>query len=77
MNIQAEKLHLIEWISRLNDKTLIERLMGIKDDYVKSKDWWAELTKEELESINKGLKDLDAGRTHSHSEAKDIYGKYL
>ena len=77
MNIQSEKLSLIEWISRLNDNSIIERLREIKEDYSKSDDWWDSLKKEELESINRGLKDLDEGRIHSNETARKIYEKYL
>ena len=55
MNIQTEKLGLIEWISKLNDISIIEKLKLIKEDYLKSKDWWDMLNKEELESIERGL----------------------
>jgi len=77
MNIQSEKLNLIEWISRLNDNSIIERLRNIKDDYSKSEDWWDSLKKEELESINRGLKDLDEGRVHTNETARKTYEKYL
>jgi predicted transcriptional regulator len=36
-----------------------------------------EVTKKELESINRGLKDFDEGNIHSHETALKIYGKYL
>ncbi len=77
MNIQTEKLDLIEWISRLNDNSIIDKLRQIKEDYSKSKDWWDTLNKEEIEFINRGLKDFEEGRTHSHDTARKIYGKYL
>ncbi len=77
MNIQTEKLNLIEWISKLNDISIIDKLRVIKEDYSKSKDWWDTLKKEELESINRGLKDFEEGRTHSHKTARQIYEKYL
>jgi predicted transcriptional regulator len=77
MNIQTEKLDLIEWISKLNDISMIERLTQIKEDFSKSKDWWDALNKEEIESINKGLSDFEEGRVHEHATAREIYGKYL
>lgn len=77
MNIQAEKLNLIEWISKLNDISVIEKLKKLKEDYSNSKDWWDALKKEELESINRGLKDFEEGRVHSHETARKIYEKYL
>nr|WP_319398618.1 hypothetical protein [uncultured Carboxylicivirga sp.] len=73
MNIQTEKLSLIEWISKLNDTSIIEKLSKIKDDYSKSDDWWDALKKDELDSINRGLEDFEEGRTHSQEEAHKIY----
>ncbi len=37
MNIQTAKLDLIEWISRLNDSSVIEKLRQLKEDYSNSK----------------------------------------
>jgi hypothetical protein len=77
MNIQTEKLNLIEWISKLNDTSVIERLRQIKEDYSNSEDWWDNLKKAEIESINRGLQDFEEGRIHSHDTACSIYDKYL
>ena len=77
MNIQTEKLGLIEWISKLNDISIIEKLKSIREDYLKSVDWWDTLNKEELESIERGLKDLEDGKIHSHETARKVYEKYL
>ena len=40
-------------------------------------DWYDLLTKEELESINRGIKDFEKGRVHPHEAALEVYGKYL
>lgn len=77
MNIHAEKISLIEWITRLNDTSIIEKLKEMQENYSKSSDWWNDLKKEEIESINRGLEDFEEGRTHSHETAKKIYEKYL
>ncbi len=77
MNIQAEKLVLIEWIARLNDLSVIEKVKRIHDDYVKSADWWDGISIGEKESIERGLKDISEGKVHSHETAKKIYEKYL
>jgi hypothetical protein len=77
MNIQTEKLGLIEWISQINDISIIEKIKSIQEDYSKSKDWWDFINKEELESIENGLKDLENGKIHSHETARKIYEKYL
>jgi hypothetical protein len=77
MNIQTQKLDLIGWISKLNDTSIIDRLRQIKDDYSKSEDWWDSLNKEELESIKRGLKDFEEGKTHSNETVRQVYEKYL
>ncbi|OFX20149.1 MAG: hypothetical protein A2033_17210 [Bacteroidetes bacterium GWA2_31_9] len=77
MSIQTEKLGLIEWILRINDTSILEQLSEFKYQYSKSKDWWDLLKKEELESINRGLKDFEEGKTHSHESVREFYGKYL
>lgn len=77
MSIQTEKLDLIEWISRLNDSSVIGKLRSIKENYTKSKDWHADLKNQELVSINRGLKDIEEGRMNPHASAKQIYGKHL
>ncbi len=77
MNIQTEKLNLIHWISSLNDTATISKLKMIKEDYSKSADWWDDLSNKELESINRGLKDIEAGNVHTHETARKLYEKYL
>lgn len=77
MNIHIEKLDLIEWISKLNDTSIIEKIQEIRKNYIHSKDWGDTLNKEEIESIEEGLKDLEEGRIHSHETARKIYEKYL
>jgi predicted transcriptional regulator len=39
--------------------------------------WEETLTQEEIESIERGLKDLEEGRIHSHETARKVYEKYL
>jgi predicted transcriptional regulator len=77
MNIQLEKLNLIEWITKLNDSSIVEKLKNIKEEYTNTKDWWDELTNEEIASINKGLKDIEEGKVHSHENVRKRYEKYL
>jgi predicted transcriptional regulator len=36
-----------------------------------------EATTEELESLNRGLRDFEEGKIHSHETARKIYEKYL
>lgn len=71
------KTRLIEWISRLNDISIIDKLRRKKEDYSKSKDGWDTIKEEGMESINRGLKDFEEGRIHSRDTTHSIYEKYL
>jgi hypothetical protein len=77
MNIHAQKLDLIGWISNLDNISILKRLYQIKVDYSKSQDWEKSLKKEEIESIKRGLKDISEGKVYSHETALEVYGKYL
>ena len=77
MNIQAEKLGLIEWITQLNDLSIIEKIKHIHDEYSKSKDWYENISVADKDSIDRGLIDIANGKTHSHETAQKIYEKYL
>lgn len=77
MDIKDEKLGLIEWISGLKDKKTIGKLKKIQEEQCISEDWWDSLKDKELESIKRGLKDIKAGRVHSHETARKFYEKYL
>lgn len=77
MNIQAEKLGLIEWIISLKDVSVIEKLKKIYIQDKTSNDWHNEISIEEKQSIERGLKNIEDGKVNSHKKAKSIYEKYL
>jgi hypothetical protein len=75
INIQNKKIELIQWLSTLNDESIIEKIMKLREN--EKTDWWNEISKEERKSIEKGIQDADSGNLKSHSEAKKIYEKWL
>lgn len=77
MNIQLEKLGLIEWISKINDSSIIEKIRKIHDESAVTPNWWDEISRQEKESIKRGLKDIAEGKVHTHETAKQVYEKYL
>jgi hypothetical protein len=40
-------------------------------------DWWDGITAKEKESIEYGLKDAEEKKLKSHSNARNLYGKWL
>lgn len=74
MGHEALKLELIEWLTHLNDDDTITYLKIVKDSSEKGSDWWQDLTIEQKDGIERGLKDIDAGRVTPHDQVRDKYG---
>lgn len=75
MNIQAEKLKLIEWIAKVQDLNTIEKLLKVRNE--NPYDWWDELSEYEKKEIELGIADIEQGKTVDHQEVKKLYEKYL
>lgn len=75
VNLQNKKIELIQWLSSINDESLIDKLMTLKK---KAKaDWWNEISNAEKKSLEKGIQDADNGKLTSHSNVKKVYEKWL
>jgi len=75
VNIQNKKIELIQWLSTLNDMSIIEKIIKLREQ--EKSDWWNEISVTEKKSLEKGIKDADAGKLNSHSDVKKIYEKWL
>lgn len=75
INIDTKKLALIQWLTSLNDVSMIDKIMELKQE--EKKDWWNEISDEEKESIEKGLSDAESGKLTPHSEIIKKYEKWL
>ena len=73
--ILDKKIELIQWLSSLEDKVIIDKLLQFRK--TETKDWWEITQDEEKASINKGIKDADNNKLNSHSSAKRIYEMWL
>lgn len=74
-NIESKKLALIQWLTSLNDVSMIDKILELKNK--ESKDWWDETSDEEKKSIKKGLEDANSGKLKPHSEIRKKYEKWL
>jgi len=74
MNLQAEKLDILQTIISTNDESLIMDvkafLSGRKDD------WFDELSEEQQKDVLAGLAEADNGDTVPHAEAVKLFGKW-
>lgn len=74
-NIESKKLALIQWLTSLNDVSMIDKILELKNK--ETKDWWNETSDEEKESIKKGLSDAESGKLKPHSEIRKKYERWL
>lgn len=75
MDIQAEKLQLIEWLAGLNDTRVLNEFITLKK--TKEVDWWDEISAEERSEIEEGLAQADRGELVPHKEVVAKYQKWL
>ena len=74
-NIQRAKIELIQWLTTVEDKSIIQRILELRKN--ETKDWWDEISDSEKKAIESGIFDANEGKLNSHSEAKKIYEKWL
>lgn len=77
MNTQtlSEKLELIQWLSTLEDTSIIKKLIQFRKE--ETKDWWDSISEEEKMSIEKGISEADNDQLKPQSEARKSYRKWL
>ena len=74
MDIQAEKLELIQAIIDIEDVSLIIQIQQLLYKHSMSDDWFDELTIEQQQSIDIGLEQADRGECIPHEEAMKRLG---
>lgn len=75
INLLNKKLELIQWLSTIEDSTIIEKILDLRKK--ESKDWWDSISESEKESIEKGLNDADSEKLNPHPNARKLYEKWL
>ena len=68
MEVNAIKLELIEWLTKLEDNETIEYLKVIKESFELNGAEENFMSSEQKEGIKRALEDIDAGRVTPHEE---------
>ena len=74
MNIEARKLSIINWVSHLQDESMLSRIEQLQSQ---KQDWWDTISDEERAEIEQGLAEADRGEVISHIEVMEKYKKWL
>lgn len=75
MDISAEKIDLIQWLSALTDEHIIQQIKSIKAK--SSTDWWNEISEKERQEILEGISQADRGELTPNEEVLRKYSKWL
>lgn len=76
MNLDSEKIKIIEWITNLADESMIAKIKLLKDQPTET-DWWNEISEAEKASIQRGIADAEAGRLIPHEKVRKKYEQWL
>ncbi len=73
MSIANRKLSIINWISLLQDESVLEK---IEDIQAQKPDWWETISEEEKQEIEDGIRQADQGLLCSSEEVMAKYRKW-
>jgi len=74
MNIQAEKLNLLQTIMNTNDESLIMDVKALLSN--RKVDWFDELNEDQQKDVLEGLAQADGGETVSQAEVVKLFGEW-
>ena len=74
MSTKAIKLDLINWLTQLKDKKLLESLLSVKDS-TQSNDWYNFLSSAQKKSLDKGIADFKKGKFQTSKQFWVSYEK--
>ncbi len=75
VNIQERKLELIQWLSTVDDVSVINKIADLRTE--ENQEHQKGISDAEKNSITSGLNDADAGKLNPHSKARLLYEKWL
>jgi len=74
-DIKTIRKEVKEYITHADDRMV--RAIHAMLEADQSGDWWDEISEAQKASIERGLKDMEAGRTIPHAEMVKFYSKWL
>lgn len=74
MNTENIKLELLDWLKKLNDKSILTSLLQFKKAN-ETGDWYDQLTEEQRDSLERGLNDIKKGDTLTNTQFWASYGR--
>lgn len=67
MNTETRKINLINWLSTIQEDSILEKVEKIQKEKT---DWWDTTSEKDKKAINEGLEQLDRGEYLTHSQVR-------
>ncbi|MDP2888300.1 MAG: hypothetical protein Q8P34_04935 [Bacteroidota bacterium] len=67
MNLETRKLNLINWISSIQEDTILDKVEKIQQEKT---DWWDVISDKDKKAIDEGIAQLDKGEHLTHSQVR-------
>jgi hypothetical protein len=74
MSIETRKLSIINWVSHLQDESVILRIEKLQSQ---KQDWWNLISDEEKAEIEEVISQADRGETKTTDDVLSKYKKWL
>ena len=74
ISIQNKKIELIQWLSTLEDVSIIDSILNLRKDI--ETDWWDAQSKEELQDIEQSMLQAKEGQIVDNEEVMKIFNKW-
>lgn len=74
-SIESTKVELIQWLTTLEDKSILIKLKEFQESVMSSKEYV--LNEEENIAVEEGLSEYESGKIHPHEDVKKLYEKWL
>ena len=74
ISIQNKKIELIQWLSTLEDVSIIDSILNLRKDV--ETDWWDALSKEEQQDIEQSMLQAKEGQIVDNEEVMKIFNKW-
>jgi predicted transcriptional regulator len=74
-NIEAMRKEVVEYINDADERMVKAIHAMLEED--QNDDWWDEISEDQKASIERGLKDMEAGNVIPHADMVKLYSKWL
>ena len=74
ITVEELRAGIFERLPKVASKDILLQVLALLQEEEQDQDWWDDLTKAQMASIDAGLADLKAGRRKSHAEVMKKYG---